>query len=66
VLKLSLVFLFSLICNGCASSLSNQSAVSNSSKSTQKVDNHSVKYRIAKGCKLLNSGYMICPKNMNR
>ena len=66
MIKVSLLFLFSLICNGCLSSSSNNSIVSNYPKPTQKANNHSVKYSTIQGCKLLKSGYMICPKNINR
>ena len=64
--KVSLVLLLSLLCHGCASSSANRVAVSKVSKPTQKVDNRLVKYATVQGCKMLKSGYMVCPKSMNR
>jgi len=59
VIKISLVFIFSLICNGCASSSANNSKFS---KFTPPVNNNSVKYSKIKGCRLLKNGYLVCPK----
>jgi PBP1b-binding outer membrane lipoprotein LpoB len=64
--KVSLVFLLALMCNGCASSATNHSSVSKASAPTKNVDNRLVKYATNQGCKMLKSGYMVCPKSMNR
>ena len=57
--KVSLVFIFSLICNGCASSSSNSSAIVQFEKQTTKLE----RYASNDGCKLLKNGYMVCPKS---
>jgi len=64
--KVSLVFLLALLCNGCASSSVNSSVTPKVNKSIKKVDNRLVKYASNQGCKMLKSGYMVCPKSMNR
>ena len=56
--KVSLVFLISLLCNGCASSssqLSNTTHIQKTKKLQRYVSNN--------GCKLLKNGYMVCPKS---
>jgi hypothetical protein len=68
MLKISLVFLLSLICHGCASSSSSNRFVAPTlSKSTPtKVDNRLIKYATTQGCQMMKNGYMVCPKSMNR
>lgn len=58
------VFLgFILICNGCASGSKSSSVVLE-----EKVvkNDRLTKYASNMGCKMLKSGYMVCPKTMNR
>ena len=64
--KVSLVLFIALICNGCASSTENRSIAPKAEKLTKNVDNRLVKYATNQGCKMLQSGYMVCPKSMNR
>ncbi|CAA6805859.1 MAG: Unknown protein [uncultured Sulfurovum sp.] len=58
---ISLVFI--LLYNGCASSAQNSSALAK--EKVQKVDRLK-KYANTVGCKMLKSGYMVCPKSMNK
>ena len=55
--KVSLVFLISLLCNGCASSSSQLSNTTHIQK-TKKLQRY-----VSNGCKLLKNGYMVCPKS---
>lgn len=71
--KVSIVFLLAILCNGCASSTANGSAVSkmstpNNKMSTSKnsIDKRLKKYASTQGCTMMKSGYMVCPKSMNR
>ncbi len=57
--KVSLVFIFSLLCNGCASSSSNSSATVQFQKKTTSLQ----RYASNQGCVLQKNGYMICPKH---
>ncbi len=65
------VFLFSLVvwlCSGCASSSSSRSSfvqhVTVQKTAISKMDRR-YKYAESMGCKMLKSGYMICPKSIN-
>ncbi len=57
--KVSLVFIFSLLCNGCASSSSNSSATVQFQKKTTRLQ----QYAFNEGCLLQHNGYMVCPKS---
>jgi len=56
--KASLVFLISLLCNGCASSSSQLSNTVHVQKTTKLQ-----RYASNDGCKMLPNGYMVCPKS---
>ncbi|CAA6814982.1 MAG: Unknown protein [uncultured Sulfurovum sp.] len=62
--KVSLVLVLALICNGCASSTSNIKVSDNIQKVNK--NNKMGKYATSVGCTMLKSGYMICPKSMNK
>ena len=68
MLKVSLVFLLSLLCHGCASSHSSNRFITPKFTKTapKKVDNRLIKYATEQGCKMMKNGYMVCPKSMNR
>ncbi len=55
--RVSLVFLFSIFCCGCASSSSSSATVH-----IQKIMKLQ-RYASNDGCKILANGYMICPKS---
>ncbi|CAA6824104.1 MAG: Unknown protein [uncultured Sulfurovum sp.] len=56
----SLVLILVLMCNGCASSTPNSSVVENKSVKVDRLK----KYASNVGCKMLENGYMVCPKEM--
>ncbi len=61
--KLFFLSVFLLICNGCvSSSLKPQNLVQKKSFKMEKLN----RYADDMGCKMLESGYMVCPKSMNR
>ena len=56
--KVYLFSMFALLFCGCASSSSNSSLAVNASTKSTKL----VKYASNQGCKMLRTGYMVCPK----
>ena len=64
VFKVSLVFLFALLYNGCASSTSTSPVLSKALTPTKSVDKRLIRYATTKGCTMMKSGYMVCPKSM--
>ena len=63
--KVSLVFFIALMYNGCASSTSTPSAAKVNTPSTFKFQKR-MGYAELNGCKVMQNGYMVCPKSMNR
>ena len=61
--KISLVLLFTLIFNACASGSKTSSVAVQ--KQAPKIDKLH-KQANAMGCRLLKNQYMVCPKSMNR
>jgi len=55
--KVSLFSMFALLFCGCASSSSNPSLSVKTTKTTKLI-----KYASNQGCKMLSTGYMVCPK----
>ena len=73
MIKLSSVLLLLLICNGCASNAKKVRPSAHKltvqkpivQKSSYKLERLK-RYADNMGCKMLQSGYMVCPKSMNR
>ncbi len=68
MIKLFSILLLLLVCNGCASNAKKirpsiqKPTVQKSSYKLERLKN----YADNMGCKMLKSGYMVCPKSMNR